>query len=162
MAIEPQRLTTLPRLPADDCGPKFGEPWQAQAFALAVTLSEQGHFTWNEWTAALADELRSAASRGEPDDGSRYYEHWLAALERMVTAKGLTERAALSSRKKAWTEAYRTTPHGRPVELPKARPRLDARWLLLGLASAAAGYWLLQSPGQPFGETTRGLAARLP
>ena len=98
----------------------FAEPWQAQAFALAVKLSEQGHFTWKEWAAALAHELQAAANRGEPDDGSRYYEHWLAALERLVTAKGLAEPAALVARKEAWTEAYRNTPHGRPVELPKA------------------------------------------
>ena len=159
MAIEPQRLSELPRLPADNSGPVFAEPWQAQAFALAVTLSEQGHFTWKEWAAALAHELQAGASRGEPDDGSRYYEYWLAALERIVTTKGLAERSALITRKEAWTEAYRTTPHGRPVELPKARPRPDARWLLLGLASAAAGYWLLQSSVQPFGGTKGGLAA---
>ncbi len=95
----------------------FAEPWQAQAFALAVKLSEQGHFTWKEWAGALADELKSAASRGEPDDGSRYYEHWLAALERLVTAKGLSDPAAMLSRKEAWAEAYRHTPHGKPVEL---------------------------------------------
>jgi nitrile hydratase accessory protein len=159
VAIEPQRLSALPRLPADNGGPVFAEPWQAQAFALAVTLSEQGHFTWKEWAAALAHELQAGASRGEPDDGSRYYEYWLAALERIVTTKGLAERTALITRKEAWAEAYRTTPHGRPVELPKARPRPDARWLLLGLASAAAGFWLLQSSVQPFGGTKGGLAA---
>jgi nitrile hydratase accessory protein len=159
VAIELQRWSDLPRLPADNTGPVFAEPWQAQAFALAVTLSEQGHFTWKEWSAALAHELQAGASRGEPDDGSRYYEHWLAALERMVTTKGLAERTAIITRKEAWAEAYRTTPHGRPVELPKARPRLDARWLLLALASAAAAYGLWQSPVQLFGGTKGGLAA---
>jgi nitrile hydratase accessory protein len=137
----------------------FAEPWQAQAFALAVTLSEQGHFTWKEWSAALAHELQAGVSRGEPDDGSRYYECWLAALERIVTTKGLAEHSALLTRKDAWAEAYRTTPHGRPVELPKARSRSDAWWLLLGLASAAAGYWLLQTSVQPFGGTKGGWAA---
>ncbi len=110
-------LSALPRLPRDSGGPVFAEPWQAQAFALAVKLSEQGHFTWKEWTAALAEELRAAASRGEPDDGSRYYEHWLRALERLVAAKGLSDPAALAERKEAWAEAYRRTPHGKPVEL---------------------------------------------
>jgi len=95
----------------------FAEPWQAQAFALAVKLSEEGHFTWKEWAAALADELKAAADRGEPDDGSRYYEHWLAALEGLVTAKGLSNRAAMVERKQAWADAYRHTPHGKPVEL---------------------------------------------
>lgn len=112
-----ETLAELPRLPRDDAGPVFAEPWQAQAFALAVKLSELGYFTWKEWAAALAEELKSAADRGEPDDGSRYYEHWLAALERLVTAKGLSDPAAMLARKEAWANAYRHTPHGKPVEL---------------------------------------------
>jgi nitrile hydratase accessory protein len=107
----------LPALPRDAGGPVFAEPWQAQAFALAVRLSEQGYFTWKEWAAALAAELKAAADGGEPDDGSRYYHHWLAALERLVTDKGLADRPALLARKEAWADAYRHTPHGKPVEL---------------------------------------------
>lgn len=134
-------LSDLPQLPRDEGGPVFAEPWQAQAFALAVKLSEQGHFTWKEWAAALAEELKAAANRGEPDDGSRYYEHWLAALERLVTAKGLTDRTTLLTRREAWAEAYRTTPHGIPVELARRKP--DPRWLLLGIAATFAGFWLI-------------------
>jgi nitrile hydratase accessory protein len=115
--LDPQVLASLPRLPRDTGGPVFAEPWEAQSFALAVKLSELGHFTWNEWAATLADELKAAADRGEPDDGSRYYYHWLAALERLVLEKGLTDRAALDMRKEDWVEAYRHTPHGHPVEL---------------------------------------------
>ena len=110
-------FTNLPKLPRDADGPVFAEPWQAQAFALAVKLSEQGHFTWKEWAAALADELKAAVDRGEPDDGSHYYEHWLATLERLVQSKGLTDASALARRKEAWADAYRHTPHGKPVEL---------------------------------------------
>jgi len=110
-------LAALPRLPRDEGGPVFREPWEAQAFALAVKLSGEGHFTWKEWAAALADELKAAADRGEPDDGTHYYEHWLATLERLVMAKGLSDRASLAARKEAWAEAYRHTPHGKPVEL---------------------------------------------
>jgi nitrile hydratase accessory protein len=139
-----ETLTALPRLPCDEGGPVFAEPWQAQAFALAVKLSEQGHFTWKEWAAALADELQAAANRGEPDDGSRYYEHWLTALERLVSAKGLTDPAALRTRKEAWTEAYRNTPHGKAVELPQSPAKPDGRWLLLGFASVFAAYWMIQ------------------
>jgi len=113
----PEAIPRLPRNPAGRDEPVFAEPWEAQAFALAVKLSEEGHFTWKEWTAALAEELKAAADRGEPDDGSRYYQHWLAALERLVTAKGLTNSAALLERKEAWAEAYHHTPHGKPVEL---------------------------------------------
>ena len=73
----------------------------------------------DEWAAALAEELKAAANRGEPDDGSRYYHHWLAALERLVTEKQLSDAAAMLERKEAWAEAYRHTPHGKPVELRK-------------------------------------------
>ena len=114
---DPEKLACLPALPRDESGPVFAEPWQAQAFAMAVRLSTEGHFTWKEWAAALADELKSVAIRGEVDDGSRYYEHWLAALERLVIAKGLSSRTALDERKDAWADAYRHTPHGKPVEL---------------------------------------------
>jgi len=112
-----ERFAALPRIPRDDGGPVFAEPWQAQAFAIAVKLSEQGHFTWKEWAAALAEELKAAADRGEPDDGTHYYEHWMAILERLVTAKGLSDAAALAARKEAWADAYRHTPHGKPIVL---------------------------------------------
>jgi nitrile hydratase accessory protein len=120
LSLPASRIDMLPRLPREKDGPVFAEPWEAQAFALAVKLSEQGHFTWKEWTETLGEELQSASSRGEPDDGSHYYEHWLAALERLVTAKGLIDGAALELRKEAWADAYRHTPHGQPVELPAA------------------------------------------
>ena len=115
--IDAERLSELPRLPRDDGGPVFAEPWQAQAFAIAVQLSAQGYFTWKEWAATLADELKAAADRGEPDDGTHYYEHRLAALERLVTSKHLTDDEALRARKQEWEHAYHDTPHGKPVEL---------------------------------------------
>ena len=146
------QLADLPRLPRDEGGPVFAEPWQAQAFALAVNLSDQGCFTWKEWAAALADELKGAARRGEPDDGSRYYEYWLAALERLVTAKGLANPTALLTRKDEWAAAYRNTPHGQPVELRQTRAP-ETSWLLLGLACTLATYWMLQQASAgPMGE----------
>ena len=95
----------------------FAEAWQARAFALVLKLSERKHFTQGEWTAALARELQNAASRGEVDDGTHYYEHWLAALEALAVEKGLASPASLDSRKLAWRDAYLRTPHGEPVEL---------------------------------------------
>lgn len=126
MASDGNRLSDLPRLPQDEGGPVFAEPWQAQAFALAVKLSEQGHFTWTEWAATLAAELKAAADRGEPDDGSHYYEHWLAALERLVTARGLTSPSELLERRDDWADAYRHTPHGTPVQLRRSSARRHA------------------------------------
>jgi len=121
-----------------DPEPIFAEPWEAHAFALAVKLSEAGLFTWSEWSAALADELAAASRRGEPDDGSLYYHHWLAALERLVVAKNLVAPPSLQARKEDWGEAYRRTPHGSPVTLgaaPQSGP-LPARGEGAGPASA--------------------------
>jgi nitrile hydratase accessory protein len=115
--FDSRALAGLPPIPADHAGPLFAEPWEEQAFSLAVELSAQGHFTWKEWTVALADEFKAAADRGKPDDGSRYYHHWLAALERLVIEKGLADRAGMDVRKEAWIHAYVHTPNGRPVEL---------------------------------------------
>jgi nitrile hydratase accessory protein len=106
----------LPGIPRDAEGPVFGEPWQAQAFALAVQLNAEGAFTWTEWAQALAQQLA-----GDPtDDGSRYYDHWVAALETLVARRGLAAAAELAMRKADWAEAYRRTPHGRPIELSAA------------------------------------------
>ena len=105
---------SLPLLPRDEAGPVFAEPWQAQAFALALELHAKGAFAWTEWANALSVRLKAA---GPTDDGSRYYEHWLATLEDLVLAKTLADRDELAERKHAWAEAYRHTAHGRPVEL---------------------------------------------
>ena len=116
-AVERTVSAQLPELPRNDDGPVFGEPWQAAAFALAVSLSQRGHFSWKEWAAALAEELKMSAARGEPDDGSHYYHCWLATLERLIVAKGISRSEELHSCKEAWADAYRRTPHGKPVEL---------------------------------------------
>jgi nitrile hydratase accessory protein len=100
----------------------FAEPWEAHAFALAVKLSEAGLFSWDEWSAALAAEVAEAQQcSDEPDDGPRYYHHWLAALESLVAAKCVVAGPSLLARKKEWEEAYRRTPHGIPVTLRRAR-----------------------------------------
>jgi nitrile hydratase accessory protein len=112
--LSPSDPLALPGLPRDAEGPVFEAPWQAQAFAMAVQLNAQGVFSWTEWAQALAEELKAA---GPDDDGSRYYEHWLAALERLVAAKRLAGSDALAERKLAWAAAYLRTPHGKPVTL---------------------------------------------
>ena len=105
----------LPPRPDDE--PVFAEPWQAQAFALAVQLHRAGHFGWDEWAEALGREIAAAQARGDPDDGSTYYRHWLAALRSLLSAKGLLGEADVEARKGAWAEAYARTPHGAPVTL---------------------------------------------
>ena len=106
-------VLALPRLPCDAEGPVFAEPWQAQAFALTLRLHERGAFTWPEWAEALSRQL--AADPG--DDGTRYYDHWVAALEGLVMRRKLARNDELEARKAAWKAAYLRTPHGKPVEL---------------------------------------------
>ena len=97
--------------------PVFNALWEAQAFAMALTLHERGAFTWKEWSQALAEVIAEVRSRGEPDTGEDYYRHWLTALERLVARKGLVTAPVLAERQHAWEEAARRTPHGRPIEL---------------------------------------------
>ena len=99
--------------------PVFNAPWEAQAFAMALSLHERGIFTWSEWSRALARELADAAARGEPDDGTHYYEHWLAALERLVAEKKVVAEDELEQRVDDWDAAARATPHGKPIELKR-------------------------------------------
>jgi len=113
-------ITELPALPRDPGGPLFSEPWEAQAFALAVRLSQAGYFSWSEWTAVLSEEIKAAQARGDPDLGQTYYHHWLNALERLCVEKDLVGREDMRQRMQDWRRAYRHTPHGHPVELSAA------------------------------------------
>jgi nitrile hydratase accessory protein len=110
-------LSALRSLPHDAEGPVFREPWEAQAFALAVQLQERGLFTWDEWAQALGAEIASAQKAGDADLGETYYRHWLSALERLVVSKGAASEASLRDTKEAWDRAAKTTPHGQPIVL---------------------------------------------
>ena len=113
-------IDALPALPRDDDGPVFSQPWEAKAFALAVRLSAAGYFTWPEWVKIFSREIKAAQGQGDPDLGNTYYQHWLNALERICTAKGLVGSQDMQRRKTAWRRAYLNTPHGQPIELAAA------------------------------------------
>ena len=121
MTIDPaaaRRATdALPGIPRDDGGPVFREPWEAQAFSMALALHQRGVFTWPEWAAALADEIKRAQANGDPDTGETYYCHWLATLERLVAEKGVASEQTLARYRDAWDRAADRTPHGTPIEL---------------------------------------------
>ncbi len=97
--------------------PQFSEPWQAQAFATTLALHQRGLFTWPEWAAALAARIAQAQAEGDPDHGDTYYQHWLAALEDLLLAKGLAGPGELQRHAQAWGHAAQRTPHGQPIEL---------------------------------------------
>ena len=109
-----QSVSSIPR---DTDGPVFHEPWEAEAFALALQLNERGLFTWKEWAATLGDEIKKAQAAGDPDTGDTYYQHWLATLERIVAAKGLADSKVLTRTRDAWERACARTPHGISIEL---------------------------------------------
>src|SRR5277367_2066698 len=104
-------------IPRNTDGPVFREPWEAEAFALALSLHERGLFTWTEWATILGDEIKKAQAAGDPDTGETYYRHWLAALERILAEKGVTDPAQLARTRDAWARACARTPHGAPIEL---------------------------------------------
>jgi nitrile hydratase accessory protein len=109
--------SALPGIPADADGPVFREPWEAQAFAMALALHARGLFSWNEWAAALAVEIKRAQAAGDPDNGESYYRHWLATLETLVAAKGVAPAETLERYRRAWDYAAGRTPHGSPIAL---------------------------------------------
>src|SRR5437016_13791051 len=124
MPLDPQAAAeatrALPGIPRDADGPVFREPWEAQAFAMALALHARGLFTWNEWAAALADEIKRAQAAGDPDTGETYYRHWLATLERLVAEKGVVSANLLRRTRDAWDRAADRTPHGTPITLQAA------------------------------------------
>lgn len=107
-------------LPRDHEGPVFKEPWEAEVFALAVRLQEQGLFTWEEWAQTLGDVIVQAQAAGDPDLGDTYYQHWTAALERILDRTTTLVPDAIERRTDRWRRAYLATPHGQPVELSAA------------------------------------------
>ena len=88
----------------------FAAPWEAQAFAMTLALAKRGLFSWLEWAAALAAEISRAPE-------SDYFHQWLAALEGLITVKGLTTFEELSRYQRAWDNAAHRTPHGAPIVL---------------------------------------------
>lgn len=112
-----RRIQGFAGQPREGDDPIFDEPWQAQAFALALVLHQRGIFSWTEWAAALTTQISAAQSAGDPDLGDTYYHHWLAALESLVAAKGLVSKQDLSACAQAWAHAAGRTPHGQPIEL---------------------------------------------
>jgi nitrile hydratase accessory protein len=114
--VPPVLPPSLPGLPSDT-GVVFNAPWEAQAFAMVLTLHDKGLFTWPEWAAALSQEIKVAQAAGDPDAGGTYYLHWLAALEKIVAAKNVTTPEMLARYHKAWDAAAERTPHGTPIEL---------------------------------------------
>ena len=117
MSAPSEMLALVPTLPCDAEGPVFREPWEAQAFALAIDAHARGLFSWPEWATELSAQIKAAQLAGDPDTGETHYRHWLAALESLTVQKGAVSRAQLEKVQAAWDHAAKATPHGKPVVL---------------------------------------------
>ncbi len=104
-------------IPRNEEGPVFDEPWQAQAFALTVKLSEAGHFTWGEWADIFGAEIAKATKKGNGCGNENYYLCWLAALEKIVSVKNILTSDQLVERKEKWRHANEHTDFGAPIVL---------------------------------------------
>jgi nitrile hydratase accessory protein len=102
----------LPKSPEGD--PVFAEPWNAQAFAMTVHLHQKGVFTWSEWAAALSGEVHGD---GRAEDGSDYFDCWVAALCGLLIEKGIADDETILGLQESWQRAAEATPHGKPIEL---------------------------------------------
>jgi len=110
-------MQRFPLQAADDDGPVFNAPWEAQAFGLVIALYEKGLFSWDEWALQLSEQIAIAQAEGDPDLGNTYYQHWMRALEKLVAAKGLSSAEEIGEKARQWQQAYQNTPHGMPVKI---------------------------------------------
>ncbi len=103
----------LDGIPLRDGEPVFEEPWQAQAFAMAVALNEQGMFEWTNWAEAFGANIASA-----PD--TPYWSHWMTTLEGFLARHSIASAEQIEKRTQEWHEAAARTPHGEPIALSKS------------------------------------------
>lgn len=115
MSHAPDALLLPDTPPAD---PVFQAPWEARVFALAVSLSKAGLFTWGEWNAALVARVKASPC------GEATYDLWLDTLEDMLISRTAADRSVLADLREAWRAAAERTPHGQPIELDPGTVKL--------------------------------------
>ncbi|MGC5780354.1 nitrile hydratase accessory protein [Methylobacterium sp. NFXW15] len=91
----------------------FSAPWEAQVFALVVSLQEAGLFTWSQWADALGQTIRPEGEGEQAAD----YGRWLVTLERLLAERGVADGSSIETRTAAWLRAAQATPHGQPILL---------------------------------------------
>ncbi|PXW25771.1 UNVERIFIED_CONTAM: nitrile hydratase accessory protein [Williamsia faeni] len=86
-------------LPNSDAASRaFDEPWELRAFALAVAAYHEGHYEWSEFQLSLTESIRRW-ERGDRTERWSYYQHWLNALETVLSANGaLSDSIVLDER----------------------------------------------------------------
>jgi len=110
-------LSQLDHFSREELHKPFDEPWHAEVFAVTLHLSEQKLFSWAEWTDAIGKQINNGKLTRHIDGSNDYYNLWLQALIELISAKGITDAEAILNVQNRWADAYRNTPHGKPVKL---------------------------------------------
>ena len=77
----------------------FQDPWEGEAFAMAVALCEQGLYPWSDFRDQLIARIAVAEQKEQPPESSpTYYEHWLAAFEALVIEKEILTKEKIDAR----------------------------------------------------------------
>ena len=73
----------------------FHDDWERRAFAMAVALCEQGRYDWDTFREHLIAEIAAGDARDQSaaPGAPGYYEHWLAALEKVLDKSGVLAAA---------------------------------------------------------------------
>ena len=95
----------------------FDELWHAKVFAVTVHLSDQNLFSWAEWTDAIGEKISTVKLRRSIDGSDDYYNLWLQALIELISNKGITDAEAILDVQNRWADAFRNTPHGKPIKI---------------------------------------------
>ena len=86
-------------------------------FAVTVHLSDQNLFSWAEWTDAIGKKISTVKLRRSIDSSNEYYNLWLQALIELISNKGITDAEAILEVQNRWADAFRNTPHGKPIKI---------------------------------------------
>lgn len=70
----------------------FDRDWEKMAFGVAIALSKQGYYEWEDFRQTLIATIGEWEASHDLDDPDwDYYQCWLITLEKMAIASGLIE-----------------------------------------------------------------------
>ena len=85
--------------PREDGHLHFDRDWEKLVFGVAIALSKEGHYEWDEFREALMSNILAWEQSHELDDKSwDYYQCWLAALEQVIEKSGILKPGELEAR----------------------------------------------------------------
>lgn len=92
-----------------EAAPAFAQPWEADAFVIAVALSQRGYFSWPQWVEQFAQEIHHSPQRRDESAHTAYYRQWLSCLEKILSQHHLIPQSELLSREEQWRQAFLNT-----------------------------------------------------